>query len=229
MYPDKTDVKKTKEFISWREAITNTENSESNIIVQHLYTDVSYGGKRPKATNNGEKPDTESDTESDNGEKATNNESDTESDNGEKATNNESDTESDNGEKSTNNESDTESDTEEGTSNTFQNQSPYRDNMLLEIPLENYLPQPTVNSSETGAPSNNSNDYDYEFFSDERLQEIVAELRNDPELRNIFDEPQNVEEDEGIELRTLEEEVQLDFEPFDYRLEVELSDWENQL
>ena len=153
-----------------------------------MYTDVSYGGKQPKATNNDEKSDTESDTESDNGEK-----SDTESD-----------TKSDNGEKATNNESDTESDTEEGTSNTYQ--SPYHDNMLLDIPLESYLPQPTVNSSETAPPSNNSNDYDYEVFSDERLQEIVAELRNDPELRNIFDEPENVEEeDEGVELPSLEE------------------------
>ena len=212
MYPNKVDIKKTKEFQSWREAITNTQNSERNIIVQHLYTDVSYGGKEPKVPNSGEKP--ESDTESENGEKP---ESDTESENGEKP---ESDTESENGEKP---ESDTESENGEKTSNTYQ--SPYRDNMLLEIPLENYFP--TVNNPETPPPPFNG--YDYEVFSDERLQEIVAELRNDPELRNIFDEPENVEEDEGVELPSLEEEVQLDFEPFDYRLEVELADWENQL
>ena len=146
-------------------------------------------------------------------------ESDDESENsGEKAV--ESDDETENsGEKAV------ESDTETENSGEESVESPYHDNMLLEIPLGNYFP--TVNNPETPPPP--SNDYDYEVFSDERLQEIVSELRNDPELRNIFDQPENVEEDEGVELPTLEEEVQLDFEPFDYRLEVELADWENQL
>ena len=56
----------------------------------------------------------------------------------------------------------------------------------------------------------------------------MAELRDDPELRNIFGE-QEEEEDEGVELRTLEEELEVDIQPFDYRLEVELSDWESQM
>ena len=233
MYPDKVYVKKTKEFKTWKEALINTENPESNIIVQTLYTSVSYGGKQPKATNdesyNNSEEAAESDTESDNnGEKAA--ESDTESDNnGEKAA--ESDTESDNnGEKAA--ESDTE---EEGfeTSNNYENQSPYRDNMLLEIPLEKYLPPDHQDKNTQTTVSETEPDYDYEVFSDERFQQIVAELRNDPELRNIFGEPENLmgqeEEDEGVELRTLEEELEVDIEPFDYRLEVELSDWESQL
>ena len=58
------------------------------------------------------------------------------------------------------------------------------------------------------------------------MQEIVEELRNDPELRNLFNPPENpAEDDEGVDLLDLEEEIELDFEPFDYRLEVELGDW----
>ena len=241
MYPNKVDVKKTKEFKSWQEAITNAEPS---IIVQHLYTDVSHGGKGSKATNsgenryteseNGEKPESEnSDTESENGEndeKPESENSDTESENGEngeKPESENSDTESENGEKPESENSDTESENGEkpesqnsGTESEKTYQSPYRDNMLLEIPLESYVPTANPETPPPPPPF-----HDYEVFSDERLQEIVEELRNDPELRNIFDHPGNEEEDEGVELPSLEEEVILDFEPFDYRLEVELADW----
>ena len=111
--------------------------------------------------------------------------------------------------------SDTESDTEN-------NQNTYRDNMVLEIPLERHLP--TTNPVIPAPPSPPFGDY--EVFTDERLQEIVEELRDDPELMNIFGQGENDnEKDEGVELPTLEEEVILDFETFDYRLEVELAEW----
>ena len=201
LYPDK-NVKKTKEFISWKKALAeNANNPESSIIVQTLYTSTSYEEKA-----------VESDDETENSDDETENSE-------EKAV--ESDAETENSEEKA-----VESDDETKNSEEKAVESPYHDNMLLEIPLENYFP--TVNNPETPPPPP-FNDYDYEVFSDERLQEIVSELRNDPELRNIFDHPENVEEDEGVELPTLEEEVQLDFEPFDYRLEVELADWENQL
>ena len=107
----------------------------------------------------------------------------------------------------------------------------FTDNMVLEIPLERYVPQ--HNKSPEG-PSNNQ--YANLPFSDERLLEIVNELREDPELRPIFGDQENDynNEDEGVEIPTLEEEIHLDFEPFDYRLEVELAEveipyWENQM
>ena len=74
LYPDK-NVKKTKEFISWKKALAeNANNPESNIIVQTMYTSVSYGEKAvesdDESENNGEKA-VESDDESENnGEKA---------------------------------------------------------------------------------------------------------------------------------------------------------------
>ena len=83
LYPDK-NVKKTKEFISWKKALAeNANNPESNIIVQTMYTSVSYGEKAvesdDESENNGEKA-VESDDESENnGEKAV--ESDDESEN----------------------------------------------------------------------------------------------------------------------------------------------------
>ena len=220
LYPDKVDVKKTKEFRSWKEALSqNTENPESNIIVQTLYTSVAYGENDTESQNN----DTESqnnDTESQNNDTESQN-NDTESQNNDTESQN-NDTESEN--------NDTESENNDTESENNHTESPYRDNMLLEIPLESYLP-PDCQDKNTQTPVAEP---DFEVFSDERLQEIVAELRADPELMNIFDpqeqeEEEEDEEDEGVELKTLEEELEVDIEPFDYRLEVELSDWENQM
>ena len=193
MYPDKIDVKKTKEYRSWQKSL---ENQEPCIIVQHLYTDVSHGENEPKINS-----DTESENE--NGEN-----SDTESEN-------------ENGENS-----DTESENENGENENDENgEKPerYTDNMLLEIPLEDYFP---TTNPEIPPPPPPPPPYDYEVFTDERIQEIVEELRDDPELRNIFGQPGNDDgEEDGVELPSLEEEVILDIEPFDYRLEVELADW----
>ena len=210
LYPDK-NVKKTKEFINWKKALSeNANNPESNIIVQTLYTSVSYGEKA-----------VESDDETENsGEKAV--ESDDETENsGEKAV--ESDDETENsGDEAVESDDETENSGDEAV------ESSYHDNMLLEIPLQSYLP-PDHKDKNTQTHVSEPG-HDYEVFTDERFQQIVAELRNDPELRNIFGEQeQEQEEDEGVELRTLEEELEVDIEPFDFRLEVELADWENQL
>ena len=119
MYPNKMDLKKTKEYQSWQKAL---ENQEPSIIVQHLYTDVTHGENESKANSDTESENENSDTESQN--KNDQNEPkascDTESEN------ENSDTESEN------------SDTERQNSHTDQNS--YRDNLVLEIPLENYLP-----------------------------------------------------------------------------------------
>ena len=208
LYPNK-DATKTKEFKTWKEAIINPQEPEQGIIVNHLYTDVSY---EEKATEKATESDNNSDTESDSDNNNNNSDTESASDN-----NNNSDTESDD-----NNSSDTEMNS---------NQKNFQDNMLLEIPLGIYSPsdnqnennQSIVSDEPPNAPSNN--EYDFEAFSDERLREIVNELRDDPELRNIFWEQENDSADEGVELKTLEEEVELDIEPFDYRLEVELADW----
>ena len=42
MYPQKLDLRRTKEFKRWKEAVKNTNNPEANIIVQTLHTTVSY-------------------------------------------------------------------------------------------------------------------------------------------------------------------------------------------
>ena len=203
IHPEKLDVKKTKEFKEWKKSIMNAENPEACIIVQTLSTDVSYGENNQETEQN----------------YADNNQENHHDDSNERETDN-------NEENHSNDSSETETDSCSDESETDNNEENYHDNMLLEIPLERYLPQPiqhkttqTVNNNrpETEAPStnNNNNDYDFEPFTDERLQEIVAELRNDPELQNFFYEPvenHSDQEDEGVELRTLEEELEVDIE-----------------
>ena len=232
IHPQKLDLRRTKEFKGWKEAIKNAENPEACLIVQTLHTAVSYGENQTEqnyTTNNEEKQSNsdESDTEtvSCNEEKQSDSdESDTEtfSCNEEK----QSDSDESNTETASCNDKN-QSDTETVNNNDEEN---YHDGMLLEIPLESYLPAPRQdkNTQTTASDTELPNNYDYEVFSDQRFQQIVAELRDDPELRNIFAEPSD-QEDEGVELRTLEEELEVDIEPFDYRLEVELSNWESQL
>ena len=208
IHPQKLDVRKTKEFKEWKKAIMNTENVESHIIVQTL----SCGETRQETDQNDQYRDNE----------IVNNE---ETDKNDQHSNNEmaSDKETD---QHSNNEMASDEETEQNHQDTG-----FTDNMLLEIPLERYVPQ--HNKSPEG-PSNNQ--YDNLPFSDERLRKIMDELREDPEFRAIFRDQENDynNEDEGVELPTLEEEIHLDFEPFDCRLEVELAEveipyWENQM
>ena len=50
-----------------------------------------------------------------------------------------------------------------------------------------------------------------EEITDRRIQEIIAELRDDPDLNGIFDDLQtNNQTDEGIEVPTLEQELETD-------------------
>ena len=102
-----------------------------------------------------------------------------------------------------------------------QPQAPPDNNLSVEIPPQ---PQalPDNNLSVEIPPVDEINS-----ITDERIREIIEELRNDPELNDLFNDPQPeiTEQDEGIELASLEEEIQLDFEPFDYRMEVELENW----
>ena len=130
-----------------------------------------------------------------------------------------------------NNNSDTENDND-GNKNGLETasiQENFQDNMVLEIPLG--LPADNQNEDNQASEELQNSNSEYEQFSDQRLREIIDELRDDPELRAIFHDQENEpnDEDEGVELRTLEEEVMLDIEPFDYRLEVELDNWENQM
>ena len=68
-----------------------------------------------------------------------------------------------------------------------------------------------------------------EMITDERIREIIEELQGDPDLNDLFNHPQPVQddqlEDEGVELPSLEEEIELDFEPFDFDIEVEQGNW----
>ena len=59
----------------------------------------------------------------------------------------------------------------------------------------------------------------------ERIDEIIRELQQDPDLGDILNKRINEEEgDKGIEL-DVHAELEVDIEPFDYELEVELGDW----
>ena len=220
IHPEKLDLKKTNEFQQWKKSIINTENSEACIITQTLRTDVSYEENHHDDSHETEKDGSDESEKDDSDESEKDDSDESEKD------------DSDESEKDDSDESEKDDSDEKETGN---NQENHHDNMLLEIPLERYLPRstqhetaqvPNNSSSETEPPF--SNDYDFEPFSDERFQQIVAELRDDPELQNLFYPPAenpSDEEDEGVELRTPEEELEVDIEPFDYWLEVELSDW----
>ena len=206
MYKDKLDLRGTKEFKRWQKSVTDSDNPEELIITQTLRTDVSYDQTTTTTsyTENSNETATTSYTENPN-ETATTSYTDTESETETAISDQDDSTE----------ESDNETSTET-----------INDGMVLEIPLlQSY--DHSQNVRDIGAEPN-----EYEIFSDERINEIVQELRNDPELHAIFADRQdlnqedpNQEEDEGVALPTLEEEIHLDFEDFDYRLEVELADW----
>ena len=96
-------------------------------------------------------------------------------------------------------------------------QAPPENNPTVQIPPEN---NPTVQIPPVQIPP-------VDEITDERIREIIEELRNDPDLDAIFNDPQPEisEQDEGIELPSLEEEMEADIEPFDYHMEVELESW----
>ena len=59
-----------------------------------------------------------------------------------------------------------------------------------------------------------------EEITDRRIQEIIAELRDDPDLNGIFDDLQpNNQTDEGIEVPTLEQEFETDIGLIDRELD----------
>ena len=201
LYPEKLDLRKTKEYRNWKQAIKNTSNPKSAIIVQTLFTTtetVMNEGQQNEILSYNEESSSESNNE----------------ESGSESNSEESDTESN-----------TEINTQENQGEMDEESQTYNDNMLLQIPLQDYF---TITKPQADSTDYNISGDDFQPFTDERLREIIDELRNDPELQNIFVDPhpENVDqEDEGVELPTLEEEVELDFEPFDYRLEVELEDW----
>ena len=65
-------------------------------------------------------------------------------------------------------------------------------------------------------------DLDEGLLAARQVDQIVNQMALDDELRALLEsEP---EDDEGIELN-IHDELGIDIEPFDYRLEVELGDW----
>ena len=155
---------------------------------------------------------------------------------------------------------------EGNSSEQSDNDNFYNDNLVLEIPLENYssvqppadetppeIPPgneneiPPVNEMPSEIPPGNENEIPpvnemppvilpvneipplAEAITDQRIREIIDELRNDPDLNNLFnDDPQPVQNDgvdEGVELPSLEEELEIDYEPFDFDIEVEQDQW----
>ena len=78
------------------------------------------------------------------------------------------------------------------------------------------------NASEAEQSEGNASEEEDEgLLAAQQVDDLVNQMINDDELRALL----NVEEpeaDEGIELNLFDE---IDIEPFDYRLEVELGDW----
>ena len=62
---------------------------------------------------------------------------------------------------------------------------------------------------------------DERLLAAQQLDDLVNQMAFEDELRAILEEP---EQDEGIELN-IHDELGIDIEPFDYRLEVELGEW----
>ena len=208
MYPEKSDLRKTKEYRNWEKSVKATNsNPESLLTVQTLVTTTEM------TLNEGNQNEIirfTSQTVLDEENNDTGNMSEQDD------TGNMSE-QDDTGNMS---EQDDTGNMSEQTKSSDEGTQIYNDNLVLEIPLQHYSPnrQPRAPPADEFYP-----------FTDQRLQEIVEELRNDPDLQDIFIDPrpETTDQDEGIGLPSLEEDIELDFEPFDYRLEVELENWEN--
>ena len=217
MYPEKYDLRKTEEYRKWKQTVKDSSNNqELPVTVQTLITETTLNeGNQNQITRFTSRTVLENNSQ----------------------------------ESNSSEQSDTESiDQQNDTENCNQQSKTYNDNLVLEIPLQSYstqpqappddnlsveiLPQPQAppddNLSVEIPPQPQAPPVDEFYpFTDERIREIVEELRNDPDLHDIFNDPQPeiTEQDEGIELASLEQEIELDFEPFDYQLEVELENW----
>ena len=148
------------------------------------------------------------------------------------------------------------SNSEQSDTDSIHQEQNYNDNFVLEIPLETYSSaQPPVNEiiipsvdetppvneiiipsvdetppvNEIIIPPVDETPPVNEIITDERIREIIEELQGDPDLNDLFNDPQPVQhdqlEDEGVELPSWEEEIELDFEPFDFDVEVEQGNW----
>ena len=110
-----------------------------------------------------------------------------------------------------------------------ENEIPPVNEMPPEIPPGNENEIPPVNEMPPVIPPVNEIPPLAEAITDQRIREIIDELRNDPDLNNLFnDDPQPVQDDgvdEGVELPSLEEELEIDYEPFDFDIEVEQDQW----
>ena len=221
MYPEKGDLRKTKEYRNWEKSVKATNsNPESLLTVQTLVTTtemtLSEGNQNEIIRFTSQTVLNEENNDVENGTENRSEQDDTENRSEQDDTENRSeqdDTENRSKQDDTENMSE-----QDDTENSDEGTQTYNDNLVLEIPLQHYSPnrQPQAPPADEFYP-----------FTDQRIREIVEELRNDPELQDIFIDPhpETTDQDEGIELPSFEEDIELDFEPFDYRLEVELENW----
>ena len=201
-YPGKYDLRKTKEYRQWKEGVNGTSDHGLAGTVQTLITQTTLneGYQNRKGIIR-----CTTETVLENG---------------------------DQGSSSSSNNNSEQSDT------GCIDQQNYHDNLVLEIPLQTYSTPSDHNLGEIPPQPEQAPPVDEippqlqappvdESITDERIREIIEELRNDPDLNNLFNDPQPeiAEQDEGVELPSLEEEIELDFEPFDYHIEVEQENW----
>ena len=227
LYPTKYDLRKTAEFRSWRMAFitgqrkTKRQPQPYQSIDTRMDTYLQNGAQcqtEPQSPENGEQL-SESETEPqspENGEQLSESETEPQSpENGEQLCQSEKDQSPENGESGTEPQS-----PEKGEQLSEKEPVAWNDNMQLRIPLLDYQPSaPTVTTQtvqivteETLDQSGVENDLLNEL-TNARIDQIIQELRQDPELHNIFD------------LFELDEGIDIDNDAYDIRLENELLTW----
>ena len=217
LYPSKYDLRKTAEFRGWKMSFNRGESKtkrQSVQLYQNIYTDTDLENDQRSETEPQSPGDQRSETEPQSpGDQRSETEPQSPGDQ-------RSETEPHSpGDQRSETEPQCPGDQRSETgSQSPGEQRTWNDNMELRIPLINYkpsTPRPTVTTQtieitteETLSQSENNI---LNELTNARIDEIIQELRQDPELQHIFNE---VQLDEGI-----------DIDLYDIRLENELLSW----
>ena len=218
LYPTRPDLRKSREYRTWKKNTNNQMVCQQKETTGQIYQNIDQA--TPAEIN--------SESESERSDNEDNNNSESESERPEPEDNNNSESESERPEPEDNNNSESESERPEPEDNNNSESESERPEIIphyemrLEIPLINHRPKttPTVTTDtletvveEVIAQSTAETNL-FDGLTTERIDQIIQELREDPELGNIFDE---VEQDAIMDIG---EEIDLDI-----RLENELLTW----
>ena len=215
IYPTRPDLRKSLEYRTWKKNTNNQMVCQQTETTAQIYQNIDQAAP---AEINSESESVRSDNED-------NNNSESESVRSDNEDNNNSESESVHSDNEDNNNSESESEPEDNNNSESEPQRPEiipHYEMRLEIPLINHRPKttPTVTTEtlETVVEEVIDQSMDeinlFDGLTTERIDQIIQELREDPELGNIFAE---VEQEVAMDIG---EEIDLDI-----RLENELLEW----